>query len=438
MLHFRARQKHTRNILVVAFPALYQTGMTFIKGVVLTRLLPVHEFGLAVILTSVLSALDMFADAGMDRFIVQHKFGYRRDLIRTSHCYKLAGSLLVGIFILLVSVPVAKLFKAPELWPAIAGTGGVVALRGFVNLNYKLQQRDHRFEAESVIDMIRFSSDLIVTAVAALVLHSYLAALVGFYAGAFGQLVASQIQARGRYSFWPRRLLMPIVARFSTPIYVNATMLFAAIQGDRMVVAAMFTKQQLALYVVACTVGQGLATLTSKVSERLLLPVMIARDVDRDRRRRVVNRVGLLIIPGSYVFLVGVSLFGPYLTRMIYGPAYYNVGSIAAVAAIGQMIQIQQSWLTVVLIANGQTKALPLITMMRATAFPLAILFVNLGMSLLSIPLAFALGGTASLATACWSVRSLRLVDWRIMAATFLGIVTAIGLTIWMSISHYF
>jgi O-antigen/teichoic acid export membrane protein len=184
---------------------------------------------------------------------------------------------------------------------------------------------------------------------------------------------------------------------------------------------------------VSCTVGQGLATLTSRVSERLLLPMMVVRGLPPEVRRKRTNQIGLVMIGGSYVFFLGVAFVSPLLTRFIYGPSYHGLRPIIAAAAIFQMIQIQQSWMTSVLVANGFTKALPLITMMRAAAFPAAILFVSLGLSLVAIPLAFAFGAAASLAVAFYSARHLRLIDGRVIVGVFAAIAAIILAVGWLS-----
>lgn len=425
-----------RNILVVGFPSLFQAASVFLRGIILARLLPVQQFGLGVIIISVTSALEIFADAGIDRFVVQHRFGYRADIMRTSHSYRVFGSGVLAVSIALLSYPIAVIFKAPQIWPAIALTGGVVATRGLTNLSFKLQQRDHRFEMETYIDLSRVAADLVTTTIVALIFHSYWAALAGAYANALGHLIISHLRPNAMpYSFWPRRRLIKLVARFSVPIYINATMLFAAMQGDRLVVAAMFSKPQLALYAVACMIGQGVAGLIGKIAERLLLPLMISRNETKARRRQIVNGVGAIMIGGSFLFLIGISILSPIVTHAVYGPAYPGVRSITAAAALFQMIQIQQAWLNSVLMANGVTTAFPKITMMRAASFPLAVAFVSLGMALVSIPLAFALGATSSLAMAFYAARRLDLIDRRIVIATFAGIAAAIVLVAWLSVT---
>lgn len=422
-----------RNLLVIGFPNLFQTASYFVRGVILARLLGVHEFGFAVIILSVAAALDIFADAGIDRFIVQSRFGYRPDIVNTSHTFRVAGSSIVGASIVLLSYPLALVFHAPQMWPAIAATGGIVVIRGLTNLSYKLQQRDHRFETETVIDTTRIAIDVIVTAVVAYFTHSYLSVLAGAYANAFAHFAMSHLWYSLPYSFRPRAKLVKLVGRFSVPIYINASMLFAAMQGDRMIVAAMFSKRELALYAVACTVGQGIAALNGKVAEKILLPILAPHMKSREKRQRDVNSVGAIMLLGSVIFLIFMTIAGSHLVRLIYGPAYAGLQAIVSAAAIFQMIQIQQSWMNSVLISNGITSAFPKITLMRTAGFPVAIGLVALGMSILAIPIAFAIGAACSLAMSFYAERSLRLVDRRLMAAAFGIIACAIGTFAWLT-----
>ncbi len=414
-----------RNLFVVGFSNAFGLATTFARGVILARILGPTGFGLAVILITITTALDLFADAGIDRFIVQHRFGHRSDLIRTSHAFRVGGSAIVGATIAGLSYPLSLLFKAPELWLPIALTGGVVALRGFVNLSYKLQQRDHRFERETYIDTARFSADLAATFVVAITTHSYWAVLAGAYVNAVVQLVMSHLLANRSYSFSPRRSVVALVARFSTPIYINAALLFAANAGDRMVVAAMFSKRQLALYAAACAIGQGVSGLGNRMTMSLLLPILSQRTGALAERRRRANGLGLLMIAGSLVFLLVMAFLGAPAVRLIYGPAYGGLRNIIFASSIMQMIQLEQGWLTTLLMANGRTSYFPLITSMRATAFPAAILFAAMGLSILSIPLAFALGAALSLAVSYYAARPTDLVDRRLIVASFARIAVA-------------
>jgi len=416
-----------RRLFLVSFYSGFGIAASFARGILLARILGTDQFGLAVILISILGAMDLFADAGIDRFVIQNRFGHRFDMMRTSHAYRVFGSGIVGGVVLILSYPLALIFNHPPMWSAIAILSGVIVLRGFVNLDYKLEQRQHRFGAETRIDIARFTIELLVLLCIALTTKSYWAVVIGAYANAFVHLLISHVMARGKYSFIPRRRVVGLVARFSTPIYINAALLFAAMQGDRLVVAASFTSHQLALYAAACALGQGAIALLGKVIMNVFLPVFSSVSQQREKGRIIVNRIGMLLIAGSVIFVVALTIAAPPLVTLLYGPEYIGLRAIIFASAIVQMIQIEQAWLTTLLMANGLTREFPKITIMRAIAFPIAVVFASWGLDILAIPLAFAIGTLFSLIMSYRAAIPLKLIHPYLMVVSFMRIALAIA-----------
>ena len=426
-----------RSVFVVGSSTTFVVASSFARGVILARILGPSQYGLALILITITGALDLFADAGIDRFIVQSRFGFRSDMLATSHTYRVGGSLITAAGIVALSWPLSRAFHAPQLWLPIALTGGVVAIRGFANLSYKLQQREHRFGKETQIYFVMYGVDLAVMTLVTVITHNYWAVLVGAYCNALIHLAMSQINPARPYSFLPRRRLLGLVGRFSLPIYINAALLLAAAQGDRLVVAASFSKRDLAFYAAACAIGQGVVAIASKVTMNTLLPILAARGAPLEIRRRRNTQVGALILAGSLVFLVGLTVVGPFAVPLIYGPAFSGLAALIFASGVVQMIQLEQGWLTTLLMANGLTTNFPLITVLRAAAFPTALALVALGFSILSVPLAFAVGTTLSLAMSYWSARSLKLIDPRLIIASFTRIAVASAAVAFMMSSRH-
>lgn len=408
-----------KNIFIVGSSYAFIYANTFLRGIILARILGPHDYGLALILIAITGALDLFADAGIDRFVVQNRFGHRPDLMRTAHAFRVGGSAVVGSVIVLLSYPVSRAFDAPELWLPIALTGGIVTLRGFVNLSYKLQQREHRFGREASIHATVYTIELLATTLVALWTKSYLAVLVGAYLNAITHVALSHIFSKGPYSFIPKGRLMGLVSRFSLPIYLNAALLLAAGQGDRLVIAASFSKRDLAFYATASAIGAGITGLAGSMTMNIMLPRLAPREGGPGLSRLRINQLTAAIIAASLVFMFAISLAGPSLVELVYGPAFTGLGILVMAAALVQMIQLEQGWLTTILLANGLTARFPSITIMRATAFPAALLMVAAGFSIVAVPLAFALGAALSLAMSYQAARQLNLIDGRLILVSF-------------------
>lgn len=429
-LRLLATHPALKNIIIVGFSHAFVYANTFVRGIILARILGPHDYGLALILIAITGALDMFADAGIDRFVVQNRFGHRSDLMRTAHAYRVGGSLLVGLAIVLLSYPVSLAFKAPELWLPIALTGGIVAIRGFANLSYKLQQRENRFEQEAILRVAIYGVELVTVTAIALITKSYLAVLVAAYCNAITHVVLSHIFAKRPYSFIPRGKLMGIVGRFSVPIYINAALLFAAAQGDRVVIAASFSKRDLAFYAAASAIGAGIAGLTGAIMTNIMLPRLAPRGGGPGLSRLRINQFTAVVIAASLVFVASISIAGPTLVGWLYGPEFVGLGLLVFASTVVQMVQLEQGWLTTILMANGLTARFPLITIMRAIAFPAALVMVALGMSIIAVPLAFALGAALSLAVSYHAASGLKLIDGRLIVLSFARIALATGLAL--------
>ena len=420
-------RRGSRNFLIVSASSMAGVAVAFLRGVILAHLLPPVQFGLAVILITIVGALDMFADAGLDKFVIQSRFGYREDVLRTSHFFRVVGSLLVGATIVALARPLALLFHALPMAAAIAACGGVVGLRGFIDLRYKLQQRAHRFDAEARIEVVRALVEAAVLLGGTLLFHSYWVVLAGAYANAVVQVGMSYLADARHYNARPKLRLMGMVGKFSTPIYLNAALLFAAVQGDRMVVATLFAKSDLAFYTVACAIGQGLTVVLNRITTSMLLPKLARRDGDPTLRRRRANQLGFAMLGLSTAFLVAMTLGGPLATQLIYGFRFHGLLPIIYASSIVNMIQVEQAWVSTLLMANGRTSSFPITTVMRASAVPVAILFTQVGASLLAVPMAFAVGAALSLATTYYAARSLRLIDRRLILGSLGRIVALIA-----------
>jgi O-antigen/teichoic acid export membrane protein len=429
-----AMDPRVRSILFVMFSNVVIVGTAFVRGIVLAHVLSTEQFGLTVVIITIVMALDMFADAGIDKFVVQNRHGARPDVLQTAHAFKVFGSLVVGLSIVALSYPLSILFHAKTLYAPIMVSGGIVILRGFVNLNYKLQQRDKAFLQEVSIDVARCFVEAAAIVILAIYMRNYWVVIISGYLNAVVQVGVSHFVKGPKYSFIPRLRLIKLVSNFSAPIYLNAVILFSAIQGDRLVIAALFTKSQLALYTIACAISQGLMVVLNRAMMTLMLPYMSRGQRTIADQKKAVSSAGILVIAGSTAFLLLMAAFDPPLTTFVYGPKYVHLAVIIYASSIVQMLQIESAWITTVLIATGRTQAFPIITVMRAVALPISILFAAAKAPLWSIPVAFAIGSGASLAVSYFAARPLGLIPKWLIFASFARTTASIASAVWFGI----
>ena len=406
--------RHARSGAVVSGSMGFVIVASFARGVLLARMLGPTDYGLAVILITIGAGLDLLTDGGVDQYVVRSRFGYRRDILAAAQAWRLISSLIAACVVVALALPMAIVVNAPELAPAIAALALPTTLRGFVNLAIKVQQREHRFDKEAAVDVIRSAAEFATLLAAALLLRSHWAVVAGLTANALAQVVASIALSDGRPAISPGKRPRRLIARFSLPVTWNAAILFLATQADRLVIAHALEPAKLALYAAACAIGQAAATLLSRIISRLFLPIFGAATVGLPAKRRQADRLTLAALAGSFTVAVGLALAVPPLVPLIYGPGFADVRLIVLVSAALQMVQIEQAWLTTLMVGAGATHRFPLITGVRAASLPLILPLLWRLQDMLLVPFALLVGATASLAISYATLARLAVVSPRI------------------------
>jgi O-antigen/teichoic acid export membrane protein len=398
----------------------------FLRGVLLARILGPDQYGVVVLLITAAAAIDLIVDAGVDQYLVRSRFGHRPEAVHAAERFRRFGSVGLALLFVLAAPWVSELTNIPGHVPELRAIAFVALVRSLASLQYKVQQRQGRFGKESALEVSRAVVDLFVTVSVAYATHSPWAIVAGAYANAIVFAGLSWIlrepgEKRPGVGRFPK-----LIWHFSWPIYVNSIILFLALQGDRVVVANLFASADLARYAAASAIGQGVAAVLNRVTTVVLLP-HFGKAVPTEQKRLWANWISLAAIAGSTVFLLGLSAIGPFAVGVLYGPHFTGLASIVFASACLQMIQIEQGWLTTVLVGEGATKRFPLITGLRAVSLPVAYLLARFVTRVELVPFAFSIGALASLIASYLVARPLRILPAWAFPVSVLRIVLSLA-----------
>lgn len=376
----------------MAFSSTYIIVVSFLRGVILARLLGPTDFGVAIILLTIAAGLDLLSDGGVDQYLVRSRYGHRRKILAGVQSFRLATTTVWGLLLFAVAPWLATALSAPQAAWAMQWLVGAIILRGFVNLSYKIEQRQRLYGKEVRIDIVRTSAEIIVLSIAAIQLESYWAVVIGYYANSLVALAISHSLAPRRFSLELDSRIIALIGRFCFPILFNAGILFAAIQGDRLLIAAAINPLQLGLYAAACTIGQAAVALASRVTNSMALPLFGAGKHLDPQRQRASDRLIRVYCAVALLFGGGLTAIAPLLVPLIYGPAFSGLGTIIFASACVQMFQLQQTLLSSLMVSIGETRMFPLITGVRAAALPAAFPLLAHSGNVLVVPCALAVG----------------------------------------------
>lgn len=382
-------------LTVVGAQALGQ-GLAFARNVLLARLLLPEQFGLVVSLITVATMFQMAADFALDKYLIRNaqvtENGRLRDALHALGILRgLSGALIVG----LASPLIAHLLGAAANWPLFAFLGLALAFRGFEHLDYKLAQREGNFRPEACCVMVSQAAGVVAAALAVLLLRGPVAIVIAIDVQWFAFLVATHWVARTGYAArWDRQVAQSaLISGF--PLMVSAWLAFAAMQGDRLVVAAEAGLRELGAYGGVALIFGSVYTLLMGGVSSVAFPIMARSNASgssrgdagsgRPSRSDVLRHCAALNLAIVCAVFVPLCLGGPLLARQLLGAPYRLDGQIACQLGMAFALAFYRSHLNTCLLAQGRNGSVLMINALRALGVVAGALAVHGGYGLLGL-----------------------------------------------------
>ncbi|MEM7715895.1 MAG: oligosaccharide flippase family protein [Cyanobacteria bacterium P01_A01_bin.68] len=298
--------------------------LRFGSNLVLTRLLVPEFFGLMAIVNVLRMGIELFSDVGISPSIINNKKGDEPAFRNTAWTIQLIRGMIIWLFALLVTQPIANFYQDERLLWLIPIVGFSSVVDGFSSTNiYTCQRR---------LDLARFTVfDFIVQtlSVATYILLAWLSPTVwslalGTLAGAMYRTIGSHWlipDVTNRFA-WNRDAVRDILS-FGKWMFVSSALIFMAEQSDRLILGKLLNLETLGIYTIAYTLANIPKEVIKKLSYRVIFPA-ISSQVDLPRsslRAKIVRQRGLMLM-GFAVGLAALITIGDLIIGALYDSRY--------------------------------------------------------------------------------------------------------------------
>jgi O-antigen/teichoic acid export membrane protein len=360
-----------------------------LRYTLLARLLGPEQLGIAVALILTAQFFESVTDSSGDRFLIQDRQGDLPEVQSLVHLVWIARGLLVAAALLLLSWPLARFFEEPALRTGYLILAFSPLIAGFAHLDYRRVQRRSDFRGEARALLASEFASLVVTGIAAAITRDFTAILYGLITRSAVLVLVSRMVAERPYraAFAPehhRRL-----ASFGAPIMLTGLVLFLGSQGDRLLIGKQLGLEQLGYYSAALLLVYYPTGALQKFMTTLHLP-LIAGAADGEQKRRATARLGGQTLLLSLVLLAGYALVAPFALPLLYGLDFQQPALLIAAIGVLQLSRFIRLWPVTAALAVGQTRVALISNLARLSAYPLALLALDLIGGLFGILLAFA------------------------------------------------
>lgn len=354
-------------------------GASFLRNIAIARLVSVEDFGVVVLLSLTLQAIETVSNLAIDRLLIQAPDGDDPKLQATAHALQVLRGILGGLIVFIVAAWVATLFKIPQAAWAFQSLALVPVIRSLMHLDTVRFQREMRYRPTFWVDALPQLLSLAMAVPLAYWLRDYSAIVWAMLAHAMAQTMITHLLAKRPYRWaWDRYAVLRILT-FGWPLLANGLLMFAIFQGDKAVIAVAFTPEIVGWYGAAFMLSLAPAMLVTSVMQSLLLPVLSrCQDMPDEFNRRYIQVVQACLAVG----LLTAALFavvGPELLVALFGSRYREGSEVVILLGLAQGVRIAKAGPNVSAIALARTKDPLISNLARGATLFIAIGVVAIG-----------------------------------------------------------
>lgn len=375
----RSNSTFLRGVTLVTFSRIFGYALSFVRNVVLARVLAKADFGLASAFATTVMMLEISARFGLPQLVIQSPRGDSPTFVASLHGVQLLAGSVSAVLLLALSHSMAVLFSAPSAAWGFAALALIPITNSFGHLDNARAQKHLNFLPISLTEII---PQVIVTAVVWPVtcwFPDYRSIVILMLSkSVIAQLISHTLAKQPYRIRWARQDLIEI-APWAWPFALSALVVFGSQQASQMVIGGAYSVSELAGYAISVSLVNVPWFIIGNVATSVALPFLARAKSDP---RVFVERVRIYISLSTVVavlFLIPFSLLGGDLVKLIYGKAYGDCGQYVLILALGIALRIFGTAGSLVAIARGDPRNELFANIWRCVSLPLSLVIVRYG-----------------------------------------------------------
>jgi lipopolysaccharide exporter len=395
-----------------------------VSTIILARLLAPEDFGIVAMAMLVVGLIDVMLDFGVNITLVQNNQASQKDY-DAAWTLRIVQSFIVAIALYFLSGPASAYFGNEKVAPVIQVLAVVVFISGLENIGIVSYQKNLQFGQEFKLFLIKRLSGFAITLVAAWLLQSYWALVIGTAA----TRVASVISSYAMHEMRPRLNWLHIksLLSFSTWNLLRSIGGYLGENLHRLLVGNRESTKIMGAYTLSAEISAIPSTELLAPLNRMLFPIMVMVKDDAAKLKRVFflamglqamigipAAVGLAMIAKELVFLMLGDKWAPVipfiqLMGFINIVAALNASPVYLFLTLGEAkMSALHSWFQVILLLAVVVLVVPGAGAMEISAIRLAVALVGLLLLMYFVFRAFP----------TWSILDVLASIWRPVAAS--------------------
>lgn len=316
--------------------------ITPISHMILARFLAPEAFGVVATVTMIISFIEMFTDAGFQKYLVQYDFKNNMEKAQSANVAfitNLVISLFLWIFIIFLRNSIAAAVGNSGLGSVIAIACIQLPLTSFSSIQMALYRRDFSFKTLFWVRMIRAILPLFITIPLAMAGLSYWALIVGTICGEISNGLILTIKSKWKPSLFYSFSLLKNMFSFSIWTLLESISIWLTLWFDIFIIGNSFSQYYLGLYKNSLNMVNALMAVVSSA----IIPILFSslsrlqkNDTAYKKLYYTAQRLSAYLI---FPMGLGLFLYSDLATSLMFGSKWSEASNIVGIwslmAAIG-------------------------------------------------------------------------------------------------------
>lgn len=326
-----------------AFSQIAAKIITPITNMILARILAPEAFGVLAIITMIVSFVDMFTDAGFQKYLVQREFkdiNEKIKYINVAFWTNLGISFFLWGTIVVFNESIAELVGNPDLGIAIIIACIQIPITAFSSIQMALYRRDFKFKTLFFVRMISIFIPLVITIPLAIVGLNYWALIIGTICGRIADAIILTVKSEWKPKFFYSLEILRDMLSFSIWSLIEAIAIWLTIWVDALIIGSFLNEYYVGLYKTSTTMVNSLLALITGATTPILFSALSRLQHDNERFNQTFFKMQRLISILVFPMGMGVFLFSELATQILLGNKWNEASGVIGVWALSSSITI--------------------------------------------------------------------------------------------------
>lgn len=355
-----------------------------VTNMILARILIPEHFAVVATITMIISFVDMFSDAGFQKYLVHKEFRSTKELEQSAHVAfwtNFGISMLFWVIIIVLSDQIAKIVGSPHLGHVIAIACVQLPITSLSSIQMALFRRKFDFRTLFHVRLVSIFLPFIITIPLALSGLGYWALIIGSISGLLSNALILTIKSDWKPRFFYKFSVFKEMFSFSFWTLFQSFSVWLTSWIDVFVIGKQLDAYHLGIYKTSLVTVSGIINLVTAIVTPVLISSLSRLQSDEERFKQLF--LNMQRIAAFILFPMGVIMFffSDLITYILLGRNWIEASAVIAPwGLMAVLVVVYSNFCSNVYIAKGKPK-ISLVTQIiyLIILIPTCFLTVNFG-----------------------------------------------------------